>query len=96
MRPLISSFYFSNYSKNVHFLLVIQIRVTVCPHRSGCDLNSPRKVGRDGRGGDEAHDLVSFKGKIMPVTFTFSLVMKQSLATDFKTRALRSVRIVSL
>ena len=25
--------------------------------RCGCDLNSPRKVGPDGRGGDEAHDL---------------------------------------
>lgn len=27
--------------------------------RCGCDLNSPRKVGPDGRGGDEAHDLAS-------------------------------------
>ena len=27
--------------------------------RSGCDLNSPRRVGPDGRGGDEAHDLAT-------------------------------------
>ncbi len=27
--------------------------------RGGCDLNTPRKVGPDGRGGDEAHDLAS-------------------------------------
>jgi ankyrin repeat protein len=27
--------------------------------RCGCDLNSPRKVGPDGRGGDEAYDLAS-------------------------------------
>ena len=27
--------------------------------RCGCDLNSPRKAGLDGRGGDEAHDLAS-------------------------------------
>ena len=27
--------------------------------RCGCDLNSPRKVGPDGRGGDEAHDLAT-------------------------------------
>ena len=27
--------------------------------RCGCDLNSPRKIGPDGRGGDEAHDLAS-------------------------------------
>ena len=27
--------------------------------RCGCDLNSPRKIGSDGRGGDEAHDLAS-------------------------------------
>ena len=27
--------------------------------RCGCDLNSARKVGPDGRGGDEAHDLAT-------------------------------------
>lgn len=27
--------------------------------RCGCDLNSARKIGPDGRGGDEAHDLAS-------------------------------------
>ena len=27
--------------------------------RAGCDLNSPRKEGHDGSGGDEAHDLAS-------------------------------------
>jgi ankyrin repeat protein len=27
--------------------------------RSGCDLNSPRRVGQDGRGGEEAHDLAT-------------------------------------
>ena len=27
--------------------------------RCGCDLNTPRKVGPDGRGGEEAHDLAT-------------------------------------
>ena len=27
--------------------------------RSGCDLNSPRREGAGGRGGDEAHDLAT-------------------------------------
>ena len=27
--------------------------------RCGCDLNAPRKIGPDGRGGEEAHDLAS-------------------------------------
>ena len=46
-------FIFDNLSQN------LDVKLKSTSFRSGCDLNSPRREGAGGRGGEEAHDLAT-------------------------------------